>query len=218
VIQKAVVKQETLDSLLRRNQQFIAQYKKSPLMQLITSDEMVKKAARTKLLDCIQVFSNYFQKTIILRHVLCEAAKFLPVTQAHFDEEINHNVSLMRDRKNRPPAWDAILEATAAWFTWKMLTLGDEEKTVLVHLVLEASANVFFHAAHKVMQRYDETDYFKIHAELDEGHEQMGIQLLTNLPPEKYSRLIEVQSQGWDMLNAVCDRMAQVTSTAKVAM
>jgi hypothetical protein len=202
----------TLDALLKRNQQYIKQYQKNSLMRLIASSQLAKKSARTRLLDCIQVFSNYFQKTVMLRHILCENKKFLAVTQVHLDEEFNHNVSLMRDRKNRPPVWDAILDATAAWFTWKILTLDEDEKTVLVHLVLEASANVFFHKAHKIMQQYGETDYFKIHSELDEEHEHMGKELLTSLSPEKYQRLFEIQQQGWDVLNAVCDRIAQLTA------
>lgn len=180
-------------------------------MRFITSDRMKKKTTRTKLLDYIQVFSDYFQKTVLLRHALCETSKFLPITQEHLSEEFNHNVSLMRDRKNKPPAWDPILNATASWFSWKMFTLGEEEKTLLVHLVLEASANIFFHAAHKVMHHYSETDYFKIHSELDEKHEQMGIKFLTGLLPEQYQRLIEVQHQGWDMINTVCDRIARLT-------
>lgn len=210
---KIISEQSTFDLLLKRNHQFISKYKKSSLLRLITSEQMSKKTTRIRLLDCIQVFSNYFQKAVMLRHILCETPKFLLITQTHLNEEFNHNLSLMQDRQHKPPIWDPILDATASWFTWKMLTLNDEEKTVLIHLVLEASANVFFHMAHKVMQNYGETNYFEIHSELDERHEHMGFELLTNLPSEKYQRLFEIQKQGWSMLNAVCDRIAQITQT-----
>lgn len=122
-----------------------------------------------------------------------------------------HNFSLDADRNYRPPAWDAILDATACWFTWKMFTLDQEAKTVLMHLVLETSANIFFQEAHKVMHSYGETDYFKIHSEADEKHEKMGRELLQNLSTEKYQQLLVVQSQGWDVLNAVCNRIAELS-------
>jgi pyrroloquinoline quinone (PQQ) biosynthesis protein C len=61
------------------------------------------------------------------------------------------------------------------------------------------------------MHAYGETNYFKIHSEADEKHELMGRELLKNLTSEKYQRLFAIQQQGWDMLNAVCDRIAKLT-------
>lgn len=200
-----------LESILTKNKNFAEIYKKSNLMMLIKSKEMDRKEKRERLLDCIQVFSNYFQKVVSLRHVFCEDSKFLAVTQKHLDEEFSHNISLMKDRKNKAPAWDPILDSTSGWFAWKMLTLDNEEKTLLVHLVLETSANIFFHEAHKIMDRYGETDYFNIHSEIDEEHEKMGMELLEGLSQNKYKRLSEIQSQGWDVLFAACDRIAELT-------
>ena len=113
-----------------------------------------------------------------------------------------------RIRNNVPPKWDPILEATSCWFSWKMLTSNAEEKTVLVHLVLEASANVFLSEADKMMNCYGETSYFKIHSDADEKHEKMGIDLLENLTEREYRCLSTIQHQGWDMINAACARMA----------
>lgn len=213
-MQYAEANAATLDTLLAQNQAFLAQYKKNPLMQLIKSPDMIIMQKRNKLLDCIQIFSDYFQKTVLLRNALCEDKKFMPVAQLHCHEEFEHNLSLMRDRKFRPPVWDPILDATSSWFAWKMLTSDNVDKTVLIHLVLETSANVFFSAAHRVMQAYKETDYFHIHAEIDEEHEQMGTKLLMDLPPERYAHLMLVQQQGWDVLNAVCKQIAILTDHA----
>lgn len=201
----------SLELLLKHNREFLNQYKTSLIMDLIKSTSMSEKKKRECFLDCIQTFSNYFQKTVMLRNVFCDNPKFLSVTQVHLKEEFGHDLKLMDDRKNKAPAWDAILDATAAWFTWKMFTCNDEEKTVLMHLVLEASANIFFREAHKIMNAYDETDYFNIHAAVDAEHEQMGHDLLKDLTSEKYRRLIEIHKQGWDVLNAVCDRIVYLT-------
>lgn len=200
-----------LKYLLSKNKAFAHAFTKSSLMTLIRSTQMDEAQNRKQLLDCIQVFSNYFQKTVMLRSVLNDNHLFGDIIHQHLVEEFGHDVSLMNDRKDRPPKWDPILDACSCWFSWKMLTLDNSEKTVLVHLVLEASAHLFFIEAHKIMAKYTETDYFKIHAEVDEDHENMGINLLEGLREIDYKSLVEIQQQGWDVLNSVCDRIAELS-------
>lgn len=197
-----------LSILLENNKIFSKEYESNPLMQLIKSESMKDKSMRHRLLDCIQVFSDYFQKIVMLRYVFCDNIKFVSVAQQHLSEEYGHNIALKQDRDHRSTIWDPLLEASCAWFAWKMFTLDAEEKTVLMHLVLEASAQLFFKQAHQVMDQYHETQYFKIHHEVDVQHEQMGVALLQGLTAEKYQRLQEVQFQGWKMLNVACKQIA----------
>ena len=201
----------TLDNLLENNKIFVNEYTNNRLMKLIKSDDMKEKNLRKRLLDCIQVFSDYFQKVVMLRYILCDNHKFLSVAQLHLTEEYGHNISLKQDREHRPSVWDPILESTSCWFAWKMFTLDEEEKTVLVHLVLETSAQLFFTRAHQVMEQYQETEYFKTHRDADEQHEQMGIDLLKELTVEKYQRLQKILSQGWAILNTACNQIALLT-------
>lgn len=202
----------SLQQLLDINQRYCDDYRNnSQLMRLIKSESMTDKSQRAKLLDCIQVFSNYFQKTVMLRSVFCENRRYLPVVDDHLKDEFGHNTDLSRDRQHRDPVWDPILEATSAWFAWNMLVMDNDEKVISVHLVLESSANIFFTEANQVMKAYGETDYFAIHSEVDSDHEQMGINLLQSLPACRYQRLMEVQAQCWDMLNTACNRMAILT-------
>lgn len=181
-------------------------------MALIVSDAMKDKDNRERLLDSIQVLSNYFQKFVMLRHVFCEDKHFHAVSQDHLVEEFGHNLSLQKDRNDRPVVWDPILEGTASWFAWKMMSLDNDEKTVLVHFVLESSANVFFPKANQMMSKYSETNYFQIHSEADEHHEKMGVELLNNVTPQKLERLLLVQKQGWDVMNTICSRIAELAS------
>jgi hypothetical protein len=201
----------TLDKLLENNKIFVNEYTNNRLMKLIKNDNIQEKNTRERLLDCIQVFSDYFQKVVMLRYVFCDNFKFLTVAQLHLTEEYGHNISLKQDRNHRPSIWDPILESTSSWFAWKMLTLDEEEKTVLVHLVLEASAQLFFTQAHQVMAKYQETEYFKIHFDVDEEHEKMGVNLLKELTDEKYQRLQKILYQGWDILNTACNQIALIT-------
>lgn len=200
-----------LANLLEKNKLFVNEYTNNRLMTLIKSDDMKEKYMRKRLLDCIQVFSDYFQKVVMLRYVFCDNSKFLSVAQLHLTEEYGHNISLKQDREHRPSIWDPILESTSSWFAWKMFTLDEEEKIVLVHLVLESSAHLFFTQAHQVMEQYQETEYFKIHRDADERHEQMGISLLKELTVEKYQQLQKILHQGWAILNTACNQIALLT-------
>jgi len=200
----------SLNYVLKKNEEFVRLYQKSQLFQIIESEKIASPKIREQLLACIQVLSNYFQKVVMLRDVFCESKKYMTITQEHLKEEFCHHLSLLEERKNKPAKWDAVLDATSSWFAWKMFTLDNEEKAVLVHLVLESSANMFFQRASKAMQKYGEINYFKVHAEVDEKHEKMATGMLKNLSKEKYARLLEVQAQGWDVLNAVCTRIAEL--------
>ena len=211
-IDSGLFKENSLILLLNENKKFIDKFKHGRLMQLINSRRINEKFIRNKLLSCIQLFSDHFQKCVMLRHVLTDKENFKEVTQKHLDEEYNHNISLLADRNYTPPVWDPLLEATSAWFTWKMLLLDNVEKLLLVHWVLETSAHVFFTAAHKMMDSFKETDYFSVHAFSDKNHMMMGLDFLSDLRNEDYFHLSRIQQQGWDMLYAACDRIAQLVS------
>lgn len=199
-------------TLTEKNIFYVNEFKKSPLMQLIVSDLMSQKAMRDRLLDCIQVFSNFFQKVVMLRSALCDDLDFLAIVNEHLKEEFGHNALLDKDRNQRPLVWDPILEATSCWFAWKMLTSNEEEKAVLVHFVLETSANLFFYQAHKIMTKYKETNYFEIHSEVDKKHEMLGQSLLENISSITLSKLLIIQHQSWDMLNTTCNQIVILTA------
>lgn len=111
-----------LSTLLENNKIFSEDYQINHLMELIKSELMKEKSMRHRLLDCIQVFSDYFQKVVMLRYVFCDNLKFIAVAQQHLSEEYGHNITLKQDRSHRPTIWDPLLEASCAWFVWKMFT------------------------------------------------------------------------------------------------
>jgi hypothetical protein len=159
----------------------------------------------------VQAWSNTFQKILMIRAALSEEASLSTVAKLHLDEEYDHNTKLASDRKGAlRRIWDARLESTAHWFVWKMLTLDGREKTVLVHLVLEVGSSVFHTIANPILSTYKETDYFALHDEIDVRHKDLGLDLLENLEPATYERLMTVQREGWAMLNLLCARMAEL--------
>ena len=198
------------NELIHRNTEYIQCYKNSPIMQLINSTVMAEQASRHKLLDCIQVFSNYFQHTVMLRTIAAYDTRFFNVALQHLKEEILHNILLMNDRHHKESIFDPILEGCSSWFAWKILFIDNSSKTFLMHFILEASAHVFFAGAHQIMKEYKETDYFKIHSELDCHHETMGNELLKDLRTAEYDELFNLQKRGWQMLNTLCNRIVEL--------
>ncbi|HLD16942.1 MAG TPA: hypothetical protein VJB02_04425 [Coxiellaceae bacterium] len=205
-----------LETLLAVNKTYVEQFKLSSLIAFIQSPSVHDEHAQKTLLDCIQLFSDHFQKMITARYLTTEKTFFKKIALEHFKEEFGHNELLLKDRNNEPPAWDPILDATASWFIWKMIELDNIEKTFLMHLVLEASANVFFSEADRVMQQYGITKYFSLHAEVDEDHELMGLKLLEGLREQEYFYLFQTQKQGWEMITAACDRIAKIIENSQM--
>lgn len=200
------------DTLKFSNQVILEKFKSSNIMQLLDSDIIAKTKNRNEFLSCIQTFSNYFQKIMMLRLTFSENSRFSIIAQNHFDEEYGHNLILLKERNYNPEKWDPILDSCAAWFTWKMFTLDNIEKVFLIHLVLEACAELFFQKANHVMKKFNETTYFNIHDEHDSRHSLMGEELLKNLRSEEYESLHALQAHSWDVMFTICDRIAELTA------
>lgn len=209
-MRKNMEKNKIVTLLLEKNLLFAEKFSCNPMVQLAAGEKIQHKQIRETMMDAIQVLSNYFQKVIMLRHIFCADREISKITSLHLVEEFGHDAALHKDRKNRPLVWDPILEACSAWFAWKMLHASDHEKTILVHLVLEKSASVFFLQAHKTMTRYGETSYFEIHAEADEMHEKMGLETIYAEREEDQEKLFAIQQQGWDMMYAIGNQITKI--------
>lgn len=205
-----------LENLLMKNQFFVEEYKCSPLMNLLNNPKIKLPENKNKLLAAIQTLSDYFQKTAFLRYVFTDNFNYLQLAKEHLKEEFGHNDILLAERNNESPTWDPILEATSAWFSWKMLSSNDDEKTVLMHLVLETSGNIFFHQANEILGNNDGKSYFALHSEIDNVHEKMGNKLLSECSDKDFVRLFDIQQKSWDMLNVTCKRIAELVEENSV--
>jgi quercetin dioxygenase-like cupin family protein len=212
---RAAEGEPSFELLIERNRQYCDEHRNNPLFELIQSGRLDDNRCRQRFLDAVQVWSNWFQKAMMARSVFNEDPRFVSLFQQHLDEEYGHNTKLAADRGGqREPLWDPILEATSTWFVWKMLSLDNLEKTVLIHLVLEAAASTFHPMAQPIMDVYHETDYFALHNEADDEHEVMALEYLKGYQPEIYRRLMRVQKEGWEMFNTLCARMVALADEA----
>ncbi len=213
---------DLLSTLLERNQAHLRKFADNPLFRMARSSTGCfaddPAASFSIFLDYFQVWSNAFQRTLLSRAALCEDPRFRALADEHLSQEFGHNTALAGGRGRGPAreAWDPILSACCEWFEMKMLTLDNPERTVLIHLVIEASADVFYASFDSLARRAGEgARHFDLHAHgVDHGHVEMGIELLRDLPPGYLDRLCDIQSRGWDMLNTMFQRIAELVDRA----
>jgi hypothetical protein len=199
-----------LQALLARNEEFLARFETNPLFELVRSSLFDREEIKSRFLDCFQVWSDKYQKMVLARAVFCDDRRFLKLTYQHLAEEFGHNSDLATMRNGRPAVWDPILEGASTWFIAKLMTLSEQEKIVLVHTVVEASATTFYKYVRPALQAKKDP-HFAHHDVVDHDHQNMGLDQLQDLSAADYARLGEIQAEGWAMLETVMSRVAELT-------
>lgn len=200
----------SLELLLRRNNNFKENFKQNPLFKLMETGYFRSGSKREQFLDYFQIWSNYFQKIMLLKTALCDDSSFSPLFYQHFIEEFGHNQMFHREKPKINVKKDAVLEALCNWFFSKMLSFSLYEQIIAINLCLEAAAVVFYRLAKPVIDPANQHEHFQVHAEVDLSHEEMGLSLLENLSLLQYSRLFEVQEDSWAMIGALIQRLAEL--------
>ena len=197
----------TLELLMERNRLRVEQHLENPLLLLLGSGQLAQPEIRRRFLDVVQVWSTHFQRALFARSAFTDNVAYGDAFRGHLAEEFGHDQLLADDRGGHPTTvWDPILDATASWFSARMLSADDADKAVLIHLVLEAGADVVSQlGAHETA-----TGYFAAH-ENDDAHRAQGEELLSGLDERTYERLLEVHARGWDVLEVLSARMAHLT-------
>ncbi len=199
----------SLAELLERNEQRARIASRGAMFRLVDDGTLDDPKRRATFLRHLRPLSDMFQKTMIARQATCSDHTYEQTFLAHFKDEFGHNMLLPRDDVSPPP--DPVMSATLSWFTHQMLVRDNSEKTVLVHLVLEGAAEAFFGnaATREVFRAAGAMDYYEAHLE-DEAHKDLGAQLLAGLHPLAYRRLHRMLEDGWDMYDAMGNRLAEL--------
>ncbi|OBK24378.1 hypothetical protein A5634_03320 [Mycobacterium asiaticum] len=198
----------SLATLLERNEQRVRNTSQGSMFALVDDGTLDDPAGREEFLRRIRPLSDTFQKIIVARQATCSDQAYESIFLAHLADEFGHNSLLPPDRPATP---DPVMNATLSWFTHQMLVRDNAEKAVLVHLVLEAAAEAFFTkpTTKAAFASAGALDYFHAHLE-DEAHKDLGAQLLTGLHPLTYRRLHRMLEDGWDMFDAMSNRLAEL--------
>lgn len=200
--------------LLNDQEKFIKKFKAHPLIQLIHSTSTEDIETRERLLEALNIWGNWFQRIIYLRAACGAPSLYQNLAEQHILEEVGHNTSILDSRENKSISLhDPILEATASWFFEKMLSSTPQEKTVLVHFVLEGAGDIFHTEA---LHLFGNMSHFTTHVELDEDHFEMGCRVLETSGDYDIERLRTVLSQGWEMFNLLLSRMAHFAQNGHI--
>ncbi len=204
----ALPAQDSLATLLARNHDFVDRHTATPLFDLLRSGRLTEPELRRRFLDVVQTWSTYFQRALYARSAFTDDQPYATLFRDHLDEEFGHDRVLAGGDDGAARVWDPVLHAAASWFATQMLSVDDADKTVLVHLVLEAGAEAIADVGSDALE--GATEYFELHRN-DAAHRRQGEELLVGLDTRSYSRLLETQQRGWDMLDLLCTRIAALT-------
>ncbi|OHX13848.1 hypothetical protein BI347_10230 [Chromobacterium sphagni] len=200
-----------VEKLLRKNEEYMERFDKHRLFAMVRNGLLDDEGIRRRFLDCFQVWSNYFQKMVLTRAITSKQKGFEELAWLHLYEELGHNQDLAKSRDDLQTIFDPLLEATCSWFASKMEHIGEAEKVVLSHVVVEASATFFYKHVQPALAQSEVKGHFDVHSVVDDGHVEMGYAFLRKLSIDDGSALFEVQHQGWAMLMAVMARIADLT-------
>jgi hypothetical protein len=177
----------------------------SPFFALLRNGKL-SKGERAAAREVLRVFSDAFQAFLFLRQGTCRNEEYRSTFLEHLKEELGHNELLSVSRNAR--VWgDPILKATSSWFCHQMLVLDNAGKAV-VNLVLETAGFHFHTLAAPVFSEDVSARYFNVHAEEDEHHKEVAVDLLRGEHPETYRRLSGILEQTWDMFDTLTRRFA----------
>jgi hypothetical protein len=207
---ETAAEQLNLERLLERNRLRAQQALESPFYVLLRDGLLDTRDKRSAACEAIRVFSDAFQTFLFTRQAMCREEGYCSAFHGHLLEELGHN-DLLKVSGNRRILSDPILRATSVWFSHQMLKLDNAGKAV-VNLVLETSGFHFHTLAKPVFADGDSAVYFAAHAEADEEHMDLGLDLLAGQHPDTYRRLLELLDESWDMLQTVTTRFAELVA------
>ncbi|HWB78835.1 MAG TPA: cupin domain-containing protein [Nannocystaceae bacterium] len=194
-----------LAALLARNDDHAQRFAAHRIFALAKDHCFEQPALRQALLTRLQVWSDHFQRLLRVRAALSDDPA---LAETHLREELGHNEQLGAS-SSASRHWDPILSSTSTWFVWKTLVGSEPERAVLVHLVLEGAATVFYRS----MRSWFATDaacaHFELHTHVDDHHVAMGIDALARHTALDLAQLTELQTRGWDVMIAMFDRIVE---------
>ncbi|PIZ04346.1 MAG: hypothetical protein COY58_04790 [Gammaproteobacteria bacterium CG_4_10_14_0_8_um_filter_38_16] len=205
---------DTAESLLLSNEQYYHTFTQKPFFKMIASGLLNQdEKKRDAFFNYVQIFSDYFQTMMQTRQAACRDEKFYFTFLTHFMDELGHD-DLLRQRQKITQVWDPILVAVCTWFVHQMQVLDNIEKAVVMHLVLEKTGDFYHSLANKKLSQHIESNYYEVHAEHDEDHTTMILDLLPGYPDFVYQRLNKLLYESWHMMYTMVDRVHELVMRA----
>lgn len=195
-------------NIVALNEKYLLKYSESKLIQLLSDPRVELVETKERLLGCLSVWSDAFQDLLHLRVANTRDKLHKQAAIDHLREEQGHNVNLRQQSLiTIPEIWDATIELAISWFREQMSGATDEIKTLIMHLVIEASGEIFHAAAANVFR---DMNHFQEHGEDDGHHVDIGLTLLRTSNTVPTVDAITALSRAWAVMLMLCDRMATI--------
>lgn len=202
------LKEVTLEDLIAQNQARLNAWLNTGYFRMLQDGTLDSPPVRARFKNCLRVFSDFFQTLLFTRQAMCRDESYRAAFGEHLSEEFGHNV-LMKAGGDPVVVGDPRLQATLSWFCYQMLVLDNAGKAI-INLVLESGGYHFHNLAKPAFMGDDVEEYFSTHAEDDERHQDLGLELLEGLEPGTYRVLQLVLNEAWDMLGATTQRILEL--------
>jgi hypothetical protein len=193
------------------NEKRLHEHVQRPFFRMLEDGTLLDQNKRNRFLSCLYIWSESFQQVMFTRQATSVDKRYQSIFFAHLTEELGHN-KLLEEYKDQVKINDPILKATSIWFVHNMFVLDNVEKAAFVHLVLESSGDEFHSRAAPFLSQYVSTDYFSLHAELDERHAEMSVELLKYQHPVIYAKLLKLLEESWDMFETLMERIVYLVN------
>ncbi|ARB91018.1 cupin domain-containing protein [Legionella longbeachae] len=190
------------------NSKYMERFEQNEIFNAL-GEEQLSESQKNKFLDYLQILSDNFQKMVLIRSGLTDNKEFECLFKEHLKEEFGHDEALRNSRDNLVKREDAIFESLCTWFNYKMLTLDNLEKMVLVHLVIESSADLFYNKIGHIFNT-NKITHFECHSEHDHSHKDVDQDLFKHINKNTFDALKIIQKQGWDIVEKQYERLAEL--------
>lgn len=212
----------TLEALLEYNQARLRQFAQRPIFALLEDGTLEDPQKRATYFGYLQIWVDGNQKLLFSRQASCASPRHERMFFKHMQEEMGHDLLHTEAPQEANQAAedanarfrDPVLEALTNWFAYQMFVLDDAEKTAIIHLVIENGSELYHTRAMPVLGKYVKSNYFEVHVGADADHAAMGVALLQHESPATYARLQKVVGEAWDMVEAMTDRVVELTRSA----
>ncbi len=205
--------EDSLESLLAFNRERAKMFGDSQLLALLKDGTLADPKTLRVFSTAIATFRSGLAATLLSRQATC-------TDQAYQGEFLGELKSLLEPDAvtTEPGSPDAVIDSVATWFTHQMFVLDNADKVALIHLVLGVASSSYDQARAALRDQGGELGPLGLKAK-GKDHVALGSELLRRESPKTYARLRQIVSEGWDMIDAMAERVVELTGavTAEAA-
>jgi quercetin dioxygenase-like cupin family protein len=198
---------QTLPALATYAAERLSTFSRGAIFSLLDDGTLSAPVGRAFFLDAIRLLLARYDSLLIARQATCRDEKFESAFRSHLRARASLQAIVS---VNVPGRRDSVLEAFLDWFSHQMYVLDNAEKAAITYLVLEPAAQAYWRHGEGLLAQHLG---HKPASPAIGGSQSLAtyLELLRNESAETYGRLRQIVQEAWDMLEAMTDRLVQLT-------